>query len=249
MINSTVQDGCFDSTESDFFAGIFHNRPAKVASVILCITRSIILIPMVYGIIWYEKYGSNQKCTLINKLVSSLCWSCFEWFIAIQTVDMFRYVFGPLSSTACLTVNNLRFVIYKQQMLLMDAIIIIRYIYIFWLKNVAAFNDDFWHIVINIWIVGFSIVTQIFVFWMPGCSSLYYYICTGKNPLVDQKIPLKNATGQQFLTAISILLHIYVLVRIHLYNKKHSHKSCRPGINKIKLFLPKLNCGKITAIF
>ena len=110
-------------------------QTSLVASVILCITGSIILIPMVYGIIWYEKYGSNQKCTLINKLVSSLCWSCFEWFIAIQTVDMFRYVFGPLSSTACLTVNNLRFVIYKQQILLMDAINIIRYIYIFWLKK------------------------------------------------------------------------------------------------------------------
>jgi hypothetical protein len=38
---------------------------------------------------------------------------------------------------------------------------LIRYVYIFWLKNLASFNDDFWYLLINVWVVAFSFISQV----------------------------------------------------------------------------------------
>jgi hypothetical protein len=38
--------------------------------------------------------------------------------------------------------------------LYIDGTIVMRYVYIFWLKNPAAFNDEFWSRFIFIWIYG-----------------------------------------------------------------------------------------------
>ena len=215
-----ANDTCSSPSDDDFFAGIFQNRPEKILAVIFSAVGGSILMPMVYGIIWYERHGSDQKRTLLNKLVSSLCWSCMEWFFIIQVLDMVRYVYGPLPAGLCLFELHLRFAIFTQQMLFMDGIILARYIFIFCLKNPAAFNDDFWYLVINVWTVAFSFVTQAVSAMMPGRSTVYFYICSGRSPLKDQDIPPKVGSTQQLVTIVSILIHIYILVKIHLYRKK-----------------------------
>jgi hypothetical protein len=192
---------------------------------------------LVYGIIWFERHGSDQKRTLLNKLVSSFCWSCVEWFFIIQFFDMIRYVYGPLPAGLCLLENHLRFAIFTQQMLFTDGIILTRYIFIFCLKNPAAFNDDFWYLVINVWIVAFSFLSQIVSAMMPGRSTLYFYICSGKSPLRDEDIPPKVGLTQQLVTIVSILLHIYILVKIHLYSKKVTvSQSFRISFTKMSIF-------------
>ena len=222
---------CADySHDSDFFAGLFANRISKFLAVTFSALGGAILMPLIYGIIWYEKYGSDQKRTLINKLVSSLCWSCIQWFLIIQMLDMFRYVYGPLPPTLCQTELHFRFVVFTQQILFLDGIIIVRYVYIFWLKNVAAFNDDFWYMIINIWIVGFSIISQAITFCMPGRNTLYYYICTGKDPLDDEHIAPKTGFTQQIVTVLSIFLHIFVLIKILLYKRKVEPKPVSLGM-------------------
>ena len=220
-----ANDTCFLSSDDndddvDFFSGIFENRLEKNISVIFSAVGGSILMALVYGIIWFEHFGSDLKRTLLNKLVSSLCWSCMEWFFIIQVLDMVRYVFGPLPPWLCSCNLHLRYAIFTQQMLFMDGIILTRYVYIFCLKNPFAFNDDFWYLVINVWIVAFSFVNQIIMAMMPGRSSLYFYICSGRSPLKDQEILPKVGLVQQLITVVSILLHIYVLIKIHLYNKK-----------------------------
>ena len=66
-----------DSNE-DFFKGLFENRPAKISALIFNVFGACVLLPLMFGIIWYENFGSDNKRTLLNKLVASLCWSCFE---------------------------------------------------------------------------------------------------------------------------------------------------------------------------
>ena len=221
-----ANDTCFflpdddEDSGGDFFSGIFENRPEKIISIIFSAVGGSILMPLVYGIIWFEHHGSDLKRTLLNKLVSSLCWSCMEWFFIIQLLDMVRYIYGPLPAGLCLFNLHLRFAIFTQQMLFMDGIILTRYVFIFCLRNPFAFNDDFWYLVINIWIVAFSFMNQVVMALMPGRSTLYFYICSGRSPLKDQDIPAKVGLAQQLLTVVSILLHIYVLIKIHLYNKK-----------------------------
>jgi hypothetical protein len=38
-------------------------------------------------------------------------------------------------------------------LLFIDAIIVARYFQIFWMKNPLSFQDDFWCLFVNIWIV------------------------------------------------------------------------------------------------
>jgi hypothetical protein len=46
-------------------------------------------------------------------------------------------------------------------LLFFDGIILARYVYIFRLKNPAAFPDDFWHRFLNTWIFWFCTASQV----------------------------------------------------------------------------------------
>ena len=57
-----------------------------------------------------------------------------------------------------------------------------RYVFIFHLKNPARFQDDFWHLFLNIWIVGFGLVSQFVFVYLPGQQPINFYICAGLDP-------------------------------------------------------------------
>jgi hypothetical protein len=155
----------------DFFSGLFESRPSKVIALLFSGLGGMVLL---YSIIWYERFGSDNKRTLLNKLVSSLCWTCFEWFFSIQIVDMLRYMSDPLPHYLCVLELHFKNVIYIQQMLFMTGMIITRYIFIFCLRNPAAFQDDFWNLLLNIWIIGYSIIAQGISYLMFGRYTIYY---------------------------------------------------------------------------
>ncbi len=53
-----------------------------------------------------------------------------------------------------------------------------RYIFIFWLKNPGAVNDDFWTWVINLHIAGISFTANFIIFSLPGLNN--FWILSGK---------------------------------------------------------------------
>ena len=161
--SSTQEEECLthlNGNSSDFFEGLFQNRASKVASICFSITVACTILPLLYGIVWFEKNGSDQKRTMINKFVTSFCLTFFEWFFIIQTIDTLRYMHGPLPEFICTAQITLKNSIYAQILLFLNGILISKYIFIFWLKNPAAFNDDFWSLFVNIWVVSFSILTH-----------------------------------------------------------------------------------------
>jgi hypothetical protein len=83
----------------------------------------------------------------------------------------FRYAFGPLNATICFIELVIKNSIVTQMMLFLDGIIIGRYVFIFWLKNPMAFNDEFWDQFISIWIVSFASISQFIFVFMPGIIS------------------------------------------------------------------------------
>jgi len=204
----------------DFFREVFETRPSKVAAVIFSATVGFILLMLVYGITWYEHFGSDKKRTLINKLASSLCWTWFGWFILIQFPDIVRYISVPLPHNFCSIQLAIKNALYAQTLLFLDGIIITRYIFIFWLKNPTVFQDDFWSLFINIWVLGFVTICQIVFSRIPGRRTLYYYICSGQNPLADQHIPLKNDIVAQLVTGGTVLIHIIIFTKIKIYKQK-----------------------------
>jgi hypothetical protein len=143
-----------------------------------------------------------------------------EWFLLIQIPDMARYIFGPLPSKFCLVQLILRNAIFSQILLFLDGIIICRYIFIFWLKNPTVFQDDFWSLFINIWILGFVNASQISFAQIPGRKTLYYYICSGENPLSDQKIPTKIEYITLSLIVFTILTHIFICIKLHFFRRE-----------------------------
>ena len=116
---------------------------------------------------------------------------------------------------------NLKITIPIQILLILDCIIITRYFFIFWLKNPAAFNDDFWSFFLNIWIVGFPVISQFILNMASTKKILFYYICVGKVLDVDQNSPTEGGpTLFPSSFAFTAFAHFVILFRIAVYNKK-----------------------------
>ena len=123
--------------------------------------------------------------------------------------------------------------------MLLIGINIIRYIFIFWLKNPVAFKDDFWNVFLNIWIIGFAICTQVMVFMTPGREVLYFYICTGRNPKLDEHIPLKRHFHMAVIVLISVIFQVFASIRVFFFKQKLRPSTATPAV----LFQCSLNSG------
>jgi hypothetical protein len=89
-----------------------------------------------------------------------------------------RYIVGPSPVIVCRFNYFLKLTLTVQGLMFMNSIIISRYIFIFWLKNPAAFQDEFWSLLVNIWVVLFSFISQIVFDVMLGIDSIHIHICT-----------------------------------------------------------------------
>lgn len=57
-------------TEVQYYSELYENRPAKFVSISISLLLIIVSSLLAYTIIWYERYGTDNKRTLMNKLVS-----------------------------------------------------------------------------------------------------------------------------------------------------------------------------------
>jgi hypothetical protein len=145
----------------DFFQGLFENRPSKIAGVTLASCLTVITVLATSGIIWFERFGSDLRRIFINRMVSSVCWSILAWFLFIQIPDLTMYFYRPFPEVFCFVHLILRNIIVSQILLFFDAIIVVRYVLIFWLKNPLSFHDDFWYRFVNIWVVIYRLGLRI----------------------------------------------------------------------------------------
>ena len=107
------------------------------------------------GIIWHEKYGSDNKRIILNKFVASLNWVSIVWFLLVQPTDMLLYFYKPLPGWYCNIVYITRNSLIIISVIYTDLILIVKYIFIFWMVNPANFQDDFWSFFVNFWVVLF----------------------------------------------------------------------------------------------
>jgi len=136
-------------------------NPFQIASLTFAIACIVICTPLLYSIIWYEKFGSDKKRTLINKLVAMNCWNTIGYLIFVQTVEIVRFMRGPLPLIICGIQNVLKFSIALSIIFNADATLLANYGYIFWLKNPAAFHDDFWCLFVSAWIYCASLLIMV----------------------------------------------------------------------------------------
>ena len=117
VLNNLNYSGCMyqqDMNSSNFFQGFYDHKISNTLSVIFSTVGTLLLIPLLYGIIWYEKYGSNNKRTLLNKLVSAWCWASIEYILLCQVPNIARHIFGPMSPINCSIQMHLELIVSEQ---------------------------------------------------------------------------------------------------------------------------------------
>ena len=147
-----------NTTDLEVFSGLFQNRPSKIFSLAFSFLTTSLAIFLFYGIIWFERFGTDNKRTLINKLVSSQCWSAIQYFSICQFIDILRYIVGPFPEWFCFSLLVYKNSLKAQILMFIDSSVLVQYLFVFWLKNPGSVNDDFWSCLIKHWIIGNSYI-------------------------------------------------------------------------------------------
>jgi hypothetical protein len=203
------------SSQQNFFGGVMENSQSTIFAVFFSIVTILIDPPFIYYIIWFERYGSDKKRTILNMILSMSSWTAIHYFLFVQTIEIFQFVYGNLPKIVCLAKMFFKNFFFRNALLYLDAIILIRYAFVFLMKNPAAFNDDFWSLFLNLWIPGFSGSSLVAFHALTEQQSLGYYICVGIDP---GKSKFHRNNG--ILEVGSLLLHIFLYGRIKVYSRK-----------------------------
>ena len=164
------------------FGGYFQDTGFKVLFVSASTVLNFIDLVLAFGIIWFERYGINQKRTLTNKLVSLICWN-FSMFISLVIVtDIMNYFFGPLNHHFCFVFNLARNFTKSQVMFLLNSIMIARYLFIFWLKNPTSLDDIFWSNFLGVLGTILNLTFNLAAMMVPQKHSIFYYACADSDP-------------------------------------------------------------------
>ena len=108
-----------------------------------------------------------------------------------------------------------------QSLLLLDAIIVFKFLLIFVFKKATLVMEDFWVTFLNIYFVGFGFIAQgILVFFQTGAKHLNFYICSGPDPAVDGEAALKSRHLLFSLYFVTAFLYIAIPIKIKLYKYK-----------------------------
>ena len=132
------------SATGDFFEMLYLPRPSKfiiTATAFVLVSVNLLLL---YGVIWFERFGSDLKRTLINKFVASICWATSVIVVFGHGLTLTRFIFGPLPKSVCWTRTLFLSSAVTSILIFMDGILAAKFFYVFVLKNPAAMQDDFW---------------------------------------------------------------------------------------------------------
>jgi hypothetical protein len=181
MSNSSLQ-------VSDFFSSLTDDKPTKILFITFATLTSLIIPGFLYFIIWFEKYGSDSKPTMINKFSSYGIWCGIQYYLLLVTSDIFRFVVGPLPRNICLTLRIVKSAMFLQIFIYFDLIVISRYVYIFILKNPAGFNDEFWAFFLNICVIVLCLLGKAAYHLAVPHQFITFYFCCGSNPATENYV-------------------------------------------------------------
>ena len=206
----------------NFFAFLMVNSPTK-SIVVAGATASVTIVPfLLYSIIWYDKFGSDKRRTFLNMITSSICWLFIEYLLTIQTTEVVRYLWGPMPEVFCFWKTLFRAAYITQIYLYSNTIAITRYLFIFWLKNPAAFPSEFWYVFFNIWIKAVSLIINFVWFMVSEKQVIGYFICCGLDPRENFK---KQQKVYKIHELIAIFITLTVLIRIKIYKMLNPDKN------------------------
>ena len=156
-LTPAVKNNSYESNEI-FFKELDEPRLSKTIFITISVILSVLCILGYFGIVWFERFGSDLKRIAINRIMSSLSWTVIVWYIAAQPLDICLYFYRPLPELFCFGLSLLKHALIVQCILFYDSIIIVRFVLIFCLKAPQNFKDDFWYCYINFGIIIFRLL-------------------------------------------------------------------------------------------
>ena len=202
----------------DLYSSLIERSLSHDVSVGVAVVSVVVGPPLLVGIIGFERFGSDKKRTLLNMLTTSVCWINIWLLVIVRTLEILRFSSGPLPSGLCCFKVSLKFFLVCSMALGLDAVAITRHVYIFWLKNPAAFKDEFWHRFAAIWITACSGILTVVGFAGTDCKSLAFRVCNGSGIVTNEQDLPSVLLGVAITT--SIALHVVVKVRVWIYESK-----------------------------
>ena len=204
-----------------FFDFLLENNAPRIVSLAFC-GISVIQVPfLLYSIVWFDKYGSDKRRTFLNLLTSATCWVGIEYCFVIQATEMLRFIIGPFPKWYCFIKSILRGAYITQLLLYLDCMALTRYLFIFWLKNPAAFQSEFWITFFNIWSKGSSLIFNGIWCMLAEHQMVNYYVCSGVNPTEDFKKPLKQYAS---IEIASVIINLFVYARIKFFKLRDKNR-------------------------
>jgi hypothetical protein len=200
-----------------YFSPAFENNILKTISIIFATLSTPVCIFLLYGLIWFEKFGTDHRSTLANKFLSSTCWSLM-CALVVCSLDIIRYVVGPLPQMVCFLAVIARNTIQTQVVLFFNAILVTRYVFIFWIKNPGSVDDDFWCRFISIWIVCFSTTMNFVIYTLPVKQPMFFFVCADIDP---QSMLAQSSKPLAVHEILSVLMLIVIKIRISIHKKNH----------------------------
>ncbi len=203
------------------FCEFYQRDLSKLFIILFGFLCNVVTSVLMYSIIWYERFGADSKRILTNKIVSMICWNGIVGGQFLYLSDTGFYLFGPWPKWLCYFLGFFRLMIKTNFLMFLNAIIISKYVFIFWMKNPGSLRDDFWSFFIFLWTLGFRCIFNFVRTIQPHLHVIFDYICQDLNPSSD--VQLGYNTNTQFESSISLLLHVIIFVRIQIFKKSEVH--------------------------
>jgi hypothetical protein len=177
-----------------FYVGLLKLDGLKLLNLILNVIILFLGPLLLYAVIWYERFSADLNYrTLINQLLSHLCWIEIFSCIFSRLGYFVIYFLSPLPAAICdlaIFLGRYTFLITTAEIALRQ---MIKYFYIFNWKNLVGLDDDFAALFITLLNLLLSFVF-IFVTYFLGFHNeeLDFHICTGRKPLDNVAIMMKK---------------------------------------------------------
>ena len=108
------------------FSGLDEPRLSKWFLLTLSTLLSICNIVASLGIVWFERFGSDNKRIFGNKIVASISWAVIAWYVLVQPFEILLYFVRPLPEEFCYFSLILKNGLVVEYILFYDAIVVVR---------------------------------------------------------------------------------------------------------------------------
>ena len=198
---------------SNFFQEFYSHQSLTPITVCVYVLGIVMVLPGSIGLMWYERNCSNRFRTVVNQLVSIGSSFLILYISLVFIPDGIRLLYaGPFSEGFCdlqIFVKNATWI---GLMLTLDAVLVLRYIFIFHVKNFAVINDDVLALVIGLSIFWISLWGAIVKRFTPGNFQISYYLCNGLNPNVSLDDEGNVETVSKYNTGRIIIVSSFALL-------------------------------------